>query len=971
MPSMEPVKWECPDCGTDNTTPFGSATFSCAACGYELDERDAIRVYMEARKRYCSKSPLSGLEQSPFHDDAIPDEVSDAICAAFSQFKRRSKAKRESRWSEFSYFDLLWIATNPDMPIDRFPLQCIDESHWRAIGKRSNNIILFFCTKIAEKDSVEIVEQIIQASRFLIPVFERLISSFGWSRWSRDQGDRLAVVLFNRCRDAGMVTVVEGFSPETKYKMWRKLPEKTGIAVSEFLSLLNPAEVARAMKRGEFPENANATDVAGKWTKEDWLAVMAADGIVLPEGFKHLLDVKWAAFDWKLTDIASVLDANGAAFNFFSGLSETQVSGLLHLRPDFAPELLRIGAFAKINTTSWKDLLADKSVFAQGAVRKYALETIVPALSADEAIGLVRKNHDTARLFLPDSLPDDLLAELFLDGTNGDYFNGFDFLGRSKEFWIEVLSRCGNATPSGTATFFLQRGNTISDKEMERMLRSNPFVLDYLSPSEIAKLSAETFLSLCNRLGAPDFLVTAYPVQALLHETQIEFLRKYPWAEKSFDWKSWPIGEVKKVLECNPMLEREYSRKRKLFFARHWKTIFSMVALFVVLASATLYSIAAWKKTELQHSIERDNAKRVAAEIEKNKRLKAEANERAAASNLAAAIAEAETAKEKRLAADSFLQAEEVKRDKAHAKAVVDKARADADKAKADARLENDRRKTAEAEAKMARAAADEARSNEKANNARIAEAAQKAAEANQIAETIALEREQIAERERNRNRDVLYAAIAFLREGRLNEAERELAKVEPRKLDTLKQEYHDANQFLDKMKQAQSGNAEAALWIGNQFAETKSQVVLQDEVMAVKWFEKAMKMGNVDAMRLLGFCYKNGRGVSLDEGKAADWYRKAFEQGDWKAGVQYGCYLLNGGFKLKSKDRADQKRAYSVFIKCAENDNADALYYRGVCRYFGYGCEADEYLGKKDMREARAHELKNREWDWLLKTGW
>ena len=55
---------------------------------------------------------------------------------------------------------------------------------------------------------------------------------------------------------------------------------------------------------------------------------------------------------------------------------------------------------------------------------------------------------------------------------------------------------------------------------------------------------------------------------------------------------------------------------------------------------------------------------------------------------------------------------------------------------------------------------------------------------------------------------------------------------------------------------------------------------VKQDYVAAAQWYRKAAEQGNAPAQSNLGIMYENGRGVEKDPAQAVEWYRKAAEQG-------------------------------------------------------------------------------------------
>jgi hypothetical protein len=55
---------------------------------------------------------------------------------------------------------------------------------------------------------------------------------------------------------------------------------------------------------------------------------------------------------------------------------------------------------------------------------------------------------------------------------------------------------------------------------------------------------------------------------------------------------------------------------------------------------------------------------------------------------------------------------------------------------------------------------------------------------------------------------------------------------------------------------------------------------VKQDYSKAAEWFRKAAEQGYINAQMDLGDCYNDGLGVTQNDAKAAKWYRKAAEQG-------------------------------------------------------------------------------------------
>lgn len=49
-----------------------------------------------------------------------------------------------------------------------------------------------------------------------------------------------------------------------------------------------------------------------------------------------------------------------------------------------------------------------------------------------------------------------------------------------------------------------------------------------------------------------------------------------------------------------------------------------------------------------------------------------------------------------------------------------------------------------------------------------------------------------------------------------------------------------------------------------------------KNDAEAFKWYKRAEKLGDPDAMCRLDTCYRNGEGVAQDAGKAVEYFRKA-----------------------------------------------------------------------------------------------
>ncbi len=97
-------------------------------------------------------------------------------------------------------------------------------------------------------------------------------------------------------------------------------------------------------------------------------------------------------------------------------------------------------------------------------------------------------------------------------------------------------------------------------------------------------------------------------------------------------------------------------------------------------------------------------------------------------------------------------------------------------------------------------------------------------------------------------------------------------------------------------LAKANAGDATAQVQVGDAYAAGKGvprepRQLAADYKQAADWYRKAADQGNIAAQIHLGDLYRDGRGVARDMAQAVAWYRKAAEVGD--AGAQGTLGLL------------------------------------------------------------------------------
>lgn len=132
-------------------------------------------------------------------------------------------------------------------------------------------------------------------------------------------------------------------------------------------------------------------------------------------------------------------------------------------------------------------------------------------------------------------------------------------------------------------------------------------------------------------------------------------------------------------------------------------------------------------------------------------------------------------------------------------------------------------------------------------------------------------------------------------------------------------------------MAEGRSGNKYAQYELGALYDAGTG--VTQDHGQAAQWYRKAAEQGHARAQYSLGVSCERGEGVAQDYLQAAQWYRKAAEQGE--ASAQYNLGLF---YKKGQGVAQDYGQAVLWYRKAAEQGHAFALSNLGVLHDNGQG---------------------------------
>jgi len=114
---------------------------------------------------------------------------------------------------------------------------------------------------------------------------------------------------------------------------------------------------------------------------------------------------------------------------------------------------------------------------------------------------------------------------------------------------------------------------------------------------------------------------------------------------------------------------------------------------------------------------------------------------------------------------------------------------------------------------------------------------------------------------------------------------------------------------------------------------QSKELLGKEDFTNAVPLLKKAAEGGNAEAQYNYGYCYQEGKGVTLDLKTANKWYMKAAKQGwiDAEFKLAYS-YASGRGYEQ------DYKQAFYWAMQCALQNDPECMYNIATCYQQGLG---------------------------------
>ncbi len=130
----------------------------------------------------------------------------------------------------------------------------------------------------------------------------------------------------------------------------------------------------------------------------------------------------------------------------------------------------------------------------------------------------------------------------------------------------------------------------------------------------------------------------------------------------------------------------------------------------------------------------------------------------------------------------------------------------------------------------------------------------------------------------------------------------------------------------------ANNGHSGAQIFLGAMY-EFENAAVSKSDTKAANWYRKAAQQGNALGQYNLGVMHANGKGVPQSYSEAMKWYKKSAAQGSGNAANSIG-FLHEKGFGVASSDI----EAANWYLKAAQQGSAIGQFNIGIMYRAGRG---------------------------------
>ena len=122
----------------------------------------------------------------------------------------------------------------------------------------------------------------------------------------------------------------------------------------------------------------------------------------------------------------------------------------------------------------------------------------------------------------------------------------------------------------------------------------------------------------------------------------------------------------------------------------------------------------------------------------------------------------------------------------------------------------------------------------------------------------------------------------------------------------------------------------------------------------AIKWYKEAAKLGHTKSKLKLGAFYYEGLGTDINYDQAATYLKEPADNGYVDAQYMLGMIYLNGSSQIRKNER----KAFGLILKAAEDFHADAMYQVGSMYLQGTGTKKNIQKAKEYLKLAEEQNI-------------
>ena len=134
---------------------------------------------------------------------------------------------------------------------------------------------------------------------------------------------------------------------------------------------------------------------------------------------------------------------------------------------------------------------------------------------------------------------------------------------------------------------------------------------------------------------------------------------------------------------------------------------------------------------------------------------------------------------------------------------------------------------------------------------------------------------------------------------------------------------------------------------LGNAYFEGKTKSYEKNYKIAFEYYEKAIYLGNIDALNNAGICYEFGLGTKINKIKALELYKKAMEKYNGEGMVNYAILKIKNSLSSGNYECFSECLKILFYASLLRKKNSNIYYYIGIIYELGVDLFNDNHVIK------------------------